>query len=297
MTEVKSWSWMRIFLPLCFMPGILAGNSSMAFHIDDHRMVTHQAFQEFVKCYPQASQLLDLEWLVSADVDEDLNLVQKLLVYSHYYNPYKKLQMMRKDSAGRITDLLPLFQRVKSDPASAEEMANLGAIVHHFQDMAVPAHVVPVEHSFWDGFESLKFTADISSGLSCSQLMVSQIADPMTILNETAEETLQTLKNTSFSLVQCPKGCETSPVQKTTVDGSAYWQESSDDGFGDYGQLENNFGSADFAIGDVEYQTVEAEALQFKQRQLRLAVRATLRALMWEMEPGILEAGGQCRSS
>ncbi len=131
--------------------------SAPAFQIGDHKTITHQAFTEMEKCFPQAGARLNVEWLVSGDVDEDLDLFTKWLFFSHYYNPHKHLDMRRADSSARIADLTPEVRRASSStPVDAGDVARLGHIIHHFQDMAVPPHVVPVSHALWDGFESFR---------------------------------------------------------------------------------------------------------------------------------------------
>lgn len=263
---------------LIFLLVILAP-SAQAYHIDDHKAIMHQAFVELADCFQNASTLLDLEWLSSGDVDEDTDLLEKWTTYSHYYNPYKKLNMIREDSSGRIDDLAPEFRHTGF--ISTNEMSDLGHAIHHFQDMTVPSHVVPVSHWLFDGFETYDFSGDISSGWTCEDLVAMQQSDMLTILRETAIQTLTNISNSKLTFVS------TVGDVKNTVqtDATAFWQESDNDDFGEYGYLGNNFGQTQFSAGDIGYQVSNDYYASFKQTQMKLAVQASLRGLLWELGP------------
>jgi hypothetical protein len=140
---------------LCFV--IAAWSlTAHAYHIEEHRTITNQAFQEVAHCFPRAEALLNVEWMANGDVEEDTDLFSKWLFYSHYYNPNKQLNMRRYDSAERVSGLSSNLRNPAINGADADEMSELGHMIHHFQDATVPAHVVPVDHSLWDGFETYK---------------------------------------------------------------------------------------------------------------------------------------------
>lgn len=236
--------------------------SALAYHLDDHEAVTHEAFQELIQCFPKAAAMLNVEWMVQGDLDEDTNLFNKWLFYSHYYNPNKKLDMRRADSSERVGALSSTLHQPATDSVDYSEMSDLGHMIHHFQDATVPAHVTPVDHSMWDGFETYK-VGSTSSGYTCAQIASLGGDDPLVILKETALTTLSNIQNWQY--------------------GVGFWQESDDDQFGVYGALGNNFGQTSFRQGGRDYQ-IDAETYQtFKQRQMQLAVRATIRGLMWEL--------------
>jgi hypothetical protein len=148
--------------------------------------------------------------------------------------------------------------------------------------MAVPPHVVPVEHSFWDGFESYKLTGDISSEWSCAQIAVSAPEDIAEILKETAVDTLTAVKAMDVEVVD--KKARTA----SHVDGSAFWLESNDNGFGEYGKLGNNYGAAEFKTDLGTFQIQDDAYRVFKRQQMKAAVRASLRALVWTLRPETL---------
>jgi hypothetical protein len=145
--------------------------------------------------------------------------------------------------------------------------------------MAVPAHVVPVSHSFWDGFESYKLTGDISSEWSCAKIAGAGADDLATILKQTAQDTLTAIRAMDVEAV----GADGHSVSK--LDGSAFWAESDDDGFGAYGELGNQFGKTRLDNADRTLQISDVAYNQFKRQQMKAAVRASLRALVWTLQP------------
>lgn len=271
---------MRI-LKILSLSFALSATSAFAFQLGDHRLVMAQAYREFVNCFPEFKDRLNYSWLENADVNEDLDLVNKELFYSHFYNPNKKLRMWRKDSSGRIEDLKPsLLQcRATNEKLSSDNVSDLGHMVHHFQDMAVPAHVVPVNHSFWDGFENFPVAGDISTDMSCDEILAAGAAEPEDILRETAEATLN-----AIATWKVPAMTESRQVV-APIEGSEFWIEASDDSFGSYGMVGNHFGDTEFTR-DAETVIVSKSSFDnFKRDQMRLAVAATVRGLVWALKP------------
>jgi hypothetical protein len=201
--------------------------------------------------------------------------------YSHFYNPHKALDLWwRKDSAARVENLAPALAQCRASGAavSDEQVSALGHTIHQFQDMAVPAHVVPVNHALWDGFESLVITSDLSSGWSCAQI-VDPKGDLQSILQETAEKTLQAIAG--FSAVATRDSDHT----QAQILGLDFWQESEDSSFGHYGSVGNSFGSSQIEVGEDSYQVQPDVYRLFKQQQMQLAVQATLHGLAWTLKP------------
>lgn len=263
-----------------------------AFSIEDHRTITQQAYQELATCFPSSAALVNLEWLESGNINEDLDFINKGLFYSHYFHPHKKLQMLRSDSSARIDDLEPTLGRA-SQPnieLDSDEVHAFGHVIHHYQDMASPPHIVPVSHGMFDGFESFAFGGDISSGWTCTDL--AQLNDPglVEILVSTAEQTLTNVAAISFDVTAVSDGV----ANIIPASGKAFWMESSDNGFGSYGYLENNFGETRFRVKGTEYKIPPTLAPTFKQQQMRLAVQSTLRGLMWELGPALISEVKAC---
>jgi hypothetical protein len=264
---------------------------AFAYHLGDHAKVTHQAYLELARCFPSASALLDLEFIDSGNREEDLNLLTKELFYSHFYNPHKRLKMRRADSAGRIADLQPILRRASFNRIDVTEMINLGHVVHHYQDATVPSHVVPVNHSFFDGFETLEVDGDLSSGYNCEAIASMNEADLNLVLKETAEQTLTNLSALSFDVLSTEDGVE----NRIPASGKAFWVESSNNDFGKYGFLGNNFGETNFRAGKTTYSIDASVAPNFKRQQMKLAVQATLRGLMWELGPVFTKDKKDCQ--
>ena len=255
---------------------VLSGHSAMAFHLGDHERITVQAYNEFVRCFSGVP--LDKDILVDGNLNEDTDIVTKGLIYSHFYSPKKKLDMWREDSSGRILNLEPSLAQCRNNSAkwTEYEVFDLGHVIHHFQDMAVPSHVVPVGHSFFDGFESFKIRGDISSGWSCAEIAASRDSELEKILDDTARATLKSVAG--FRVEAVDANAHTTRHFR----GFDFWQESHDNGFGDYGPLGNNFGNTGDIVTDLGIFYISQEAFRaFKQEQMKQAVRASLRGLAW----------------
>lgn len=256
----------------------LNGASAFAYHLGDHSRIARQAYTEFTTCFPEVAQALDADLLVQSDLNEDLNLVVKELMYSHYYNPNHELDMWRYSSMDRVHDLSPSLQvcRVGGSTWDGANTADLGHVIHHLQDMTVPSHVVPVSHSAWDGFETYEDNGEIGSDLTCAEIARGGGENLERMLQETALDTLAYVKQFKVSARN-----NAGDRQQHEVRGTDFWVEASSTGFGSYGAFGNAFGSrvvsgaeGDIAISDGAYQ-------EFKTRQMKRAVRATLRALSW----------------
>ena len=254
-------------------------SSSYAFQLGDHDQITLQALNEYKNCVP-AYRGINQEWLTEAVRSEDTDLVTKELRFSHFYNPKKKLNLWwRLDSMGRIDDLEPSLRQChqKQSQVGYDEVSELGHMIHHFQDMAVPAHVVPVNHSAWDGFESYPISGDISSGYTCAQIIAFAESAPEDILRETATETLGALATMQIPAVVAANGI---PM---TLTGSDFWVESNDSSFGHYGVVGNGFGQGQLQKDSLTLYAAPAAFDAFKRNQMRLAVRASLRGLAWTL--------------
>lgn len=238
-----------------------------------------QAYTEFVSCFPQYKDTLDSTALVQGDHDEDTDLLTKELFYSHYYNPNKKLSMFRGSSMDRIDNLQPallMCRQADPTPPSYSDTITIGHTLHHFQDMAVPAHVVPVSHSFWDGFENYGFGGDISSGWSCGDMAAASNDELETILQGTAVQTLSAVGGWQV---------QATGKMTHTLHGSDFWVPSNDDGFGSYGAAGNQFGTTQFSYAGDTVAIDDQEYAAFKQQQMKLAVQASLRGLAWILRP------------
>jgi hypothetical protein len=259
-----------------------------AFDLADHKNIMLQAVSEYNACFGNPIGAFKSYQLWQSDLLEDINIVEKDLYYSHFYNPYKKLEIVnfgvhRVDSSVRIkdleADLVPIMH--EGDAASLSALGDLGHAIHQLQDMASPPHVVPVMHGLEDTFESkYNFKGDISSGWSCAQILAQAPGTLDQVLYETSVATLNNVQYAQIPLVWYKDG----QAQQTLVNGDAFWQRVGDNGFGSYGFLGNHYGEPDFVQDGIRYRVPTWFYRDFKQKQLKLGVQASLRALVWQLK-------------
>lgn len=250
-----------------------------AFHLEDHRAITEQAIAEFRQCVPESNAWLSTEAedaLIGANLEEDINLIRKWLHYSHYYNPNKTLDMLRADSSVTVRDAEnELLRTDRTDTLSTARL--LGRIVHHIQDMWVPAHVVPVRHGANDGFEvfSAPIAAEDRESILCDW---AHFAVPESVVTLHRNAALSSIQALDQPLTLVKNGAETSFNW-----ADAFWKPSptDDESFGAYGALGNHFGETDFSIGDDEYEISQDRFADFKSQRLRSAVDSSRLVLLW----------------
>lgn len=258
---------------------VITLSQAKAFSLGDHKRMTLQAVKEFNRCYPGTIGYLASLQFWTSNLDEDLNIFRKDLMFSHFYNPDKKLNMWRYDSSDRIKGLM---LTMKLDGAmygdnSRDIFADLGHLTHHLQDMASPPHVVPLMHGLNDGFENhADFEGDISSGFSCDEIKAEGAnTDYLKVLDETGRETLKRVSETQVP-VQIKAG---NKIYSPKASVAAFWQEGEGNSFGRYGVFGNHFGDTQFVQDGVHYEIPKAFYEDYRQAQLKLGVQSTLRAL------------------
>jgi hypothetical protein len=146
-------------------------------------------------------------------------------------------------------------------------------MVHHLQDMTTPSHVVPVMHWLNDGFEKYRLNGDISSGLSCADLVGEPDIDPNDLLVNAAKETLNSVSHLHVKII--------ADKRAISVDGDAFWIPSTDNSFGEYGILGNHYGEISFTQNEIEYTVPDNFYDSFKNNQMKLGTKVTLEALYW----------------
>ncbi len=263
--------------------GLVFCANAFALSLSEHEQITRQAVNEFNFCFGDVVSPEILTLLVAEDCDEDTNLLRKWTTYSHFYNPEKRLRdMVRYESSVRVMDLEREINELISQKTSAtyaEALAELGHVLHQVQDATSPGHVVPVMHSFSDGFEKFALTPDETpperfSLSACLKIARASATDsPLRILYETAQTTL----NRSRAPITVRKA-DGSPAKFTW---EAFWKASSAEEFGDYGVFGNSFGAPYVFQGCERFRVVRQTYAAFKRDQARLAVDASLRALAW----------------
>ncbi len=260
---------------------ILLSTQSFGLSLGDHKIVMTTAIADFNTCFPDKINSFSTQALWMADLEEDTNLLRKDLLYSHFYNPEKKLNdLIRYDSSVRVLRLSEKIQNNsqlfgKFNPVI---LVDLGHLVHHIQDMAAPPHVVPVNHFFTDGFEKYAAsTEDIRSGLSCDEIRNFSLTENyQEIHRSTALVTLALVRKTPVPVTIHKSVQENVKSQLSSIN---FWLPALTDNFGKYGYFGNRFGDPDITINQTNYSIPTEYYQNFKQSQLRLAVQSTLKAL------------------
>ncbi len=85
--------------------------------------------------------------------------------------------------------------------------------------------------------KAFEFTGDISSEWNCEQIASISGDDLELILKETAEATLKAVESVQVELVTSTGGVE----NRLLISGSAFWEESNDNSFGNYGFFRKQF--------------------------------------------------------
>jgi hypothetical protein len=251
-------------------------SSAFAFHVPEHVKITDRAVSQLAKC-----GMLPKQWgsdwtqaVDKADENEDYDLFNKWLKYSHYYNPNHPINQPRADSALSVNESVAAIEASPRDVLQVNNM--IGRIIHHVQDSSVPAHAVPVSHGFGDGFETYNQDSYYAQPFSPAECAKITAAKPMEVLHDNALATLASLKDT---------------VQ-LTYDGRnahdtwehAYWNLGQGNDFGSYGGLGNSFGKTDFNAGSHAIRVSNAQYTAFKRARLDAAVLATEQVILWAIK-------------
>lgn len=266
-------------LPLVIASTLNAPLAAQAFWVGEHTKITAQAILGLQRC-----SLLPKDWdeglnaiINDADIAEDTNLLRKWSRYSHYYNPTKKLNMRRDDSSVTVEESQQTLDELAKG-GSAEGSAIhqgwelVGRIVHHVQDVTVPAHVVPVAHFWNDGFEAYAVGKDPLDGSPLCP--AAPDLAPLGLFQANALGTLGALEE-SFPYLE-------NGTAKTLSWTEAFWVQGPGMDFGSYGRFGNQFGVPSFSdsAGNL-IQIAPAVFDAFKRKQLSRAVLGTQQAILW----------------
>lgn len=268
----------KFLIALLFSVAPLKG---FAYGLSEHKRIVLQALQEYNQCVEDKWTPWDQFLILNAAIDEDVNLVRKDLLYSHFYNPYKDLNMFRYDASVRVEMLQKYIEEeaTRANRRGYYPLSGLGGISHYLQDVTSPPHVMPVMHNAWqDGFEDYVVTRSISSGWGCQQMKEAAIGlDPISMLRGTA---IQTLKNVDAIAVDVNLKYPLGELVLHAT-GEDFWRSSENGDFGTYGYLGNIFGQPFFTKSTNTYVVPEEFYATFKQEQMKLAVQSTLILLFW----------------
>jgi hypothetical protein len=248
---------------------------AFAYSVSEHASITADTIDQFQLCFPHKLSQLTRENLIFSNMEEDLNLLQKWVRYSHFYNPYKDLSTWRGTSLDRVRDSSAFLANWRLQAASGasvlsveEAVREVGHVIHHIQDSAVPPHVVPVKHWLRDGFE--RYHADSTErAFTCADLMGP--VNPSEELRTSALETLASLKGTFQVLYD---------GQPRTIDWSYYWRDTGEL-WGSYGLFGNGFGSPHLMVDGGDYEISPEAYKSFWLARRWQAMRHTARILQW----------------
>ncbi len=246
-------------LPLLGFP-----QAALAYHLGDHVTITRLAIQEFQKCYPQVITSQEPFFIFSSDLEEDINVIRKDFIYSHYFNPQKSLSMFRYDSSVRVQRL---SLALKTDQNSLLRYIHLGHALHHIQDVSVPVHVVPITHGLSDKFENYKLKSPLlSTGLTCQELenLAQETRELPELLVLTANQSLETLAQILVPITKI----DSSGQQTYKVNGSSFWKIAPGNNFGSYGLLGQHFGESEIQFSQSKVLVPTEFYENFKRQQM-----------------------------
>ncbi len=242
-----------------FLVGFLAlatfSVNSNASSIKDHAAISYEAVAQLERCIGRKLTSFAKENFVLSNVNEDINLFRKWLAYSHFYNPHKNVSTWRGTSMNRMLDsqnYLINWKKNLSESSNAMgvqlALGELGHLVHHVQDSAVPSHVVPVKHWLQDAFEEYSVKTN-AINLDCAEVPNETL--PSEQLQASALQTLSALKESISGRFR---------GSIRTLNWDYFWYDNGDK-FGTYGYFGNKFGqtniqtpSGNFEIPSKSYQ-------------------------------------------
>jgi hypothetical protein len=255
---------------------LLLSSNSYAYSLTDHKEITQAALRGIIACItpnklsPETSQRV-----IEANLQEDLNFLGKWFRYSHFYHPEHDFKSARLNSRDRVLDLEKRLLTARSGP---EREALLGKAIHHLQDMTAPPHVVPVNHFWVDGFESLQVSLKEDLAFQDCETLFNE-ASQKTLVDlhqELAEETWLLVKEGTLSAEQI-RPAQLSPASLSLV---LFWSPGSDQEWGSYGIFGNAFGAEWIKTKTHLYRVSPSSYASFKQSRLHSALRATQSALV-----------------
>jgi len=243
--------------------------------------MTHQAFNEIDDCKSFRFSYSAKTQIIKANLNEDNNVIRKWFHSAHFYNPKKDVFMWRLNSKKRVKEILnnldELFSEYNDSHVSMRDEILLdiytetGYLIHHIQDMIVPAHVVPIMHRNSDKFENYEVEDyTTSSGSLCD--FIGDTNTPAILHHYVALKTIKgTNKSLNVRINNAPR----------VISWRAFWQESPDNTFGRYGFLGNNFAKTQINLNGDIYEISPDVYYGFKKHQIRLGVEGTKRVFNW----------------
>ncbi len=279
---------------LVLAAALFCTKAAHAYDRKNHTVITQQAINLLNETYghnyicPHEAKMI-----INGNLSEDDPRNPKMLIRpfnQHFYNPRKAdWQWSRTKSIDvrfhRLSNRL--FGRIDRE----KYYYSVGEIVHHFQDVTNPSHVVPVYHGPGrkDIFDEQCIHCLLPKKLTVKRAAVLVHAVPETILEELANTTLDNLVQ-PFTIKSTRHGKTTSK----TITWEDYWRDNKCGWFGAYGKPDhkcmhriagtNNFGKTHIHDGCTHYDVPYKNYEDFTRQQVKLAVNYTALMIFFAKE-------------
>jgi hypothetical protein len=262
---------------------------AFAFSKPNHILITEYSLRELARCTPQetvlwtsAGELTVLgRRLTQLPADED-NITRERLDNWHFYDRFRRADGapgLRHWGASKNATLHPLYESLSAQMAQTYDATTrvllVGRLIHYLQDMAVPAHVLPVFHPRYgfqkDAVDSYPFRAP--PAIDCEALKVefgrivagAPAAERFfpELLDLAAQETLRPFTDPAADPLPVPWAC--------------YWKPNPA-GWGEYGV---GFGTEFIQCDGRSYQISSDDYANFMDRRHGHAARYTELAIYY----------------
>lgn len=249
-----------------------------AYHLDAHRKITEKSIQPFGFDAGASSEI------VRCCLKEDWNVITKWFRTSHYFNPVHPLPRTAPTWRGDSLDRVRRIVKVLAVASPEDQPCWIGHLIHHFQDMTVPAHVVAVSHGTSDRFE---WYASQSTGLSRALERASRTPEEGVRTSSGVHEldsaqiewllkevALETRAGVDGFLLAQQLGIE----GEVLIPWSLFWK-TEQAGWGRYGVFGNSFGMPEENDGSKKYAIDASVYDAFVERNVMRAITASKKIL------------------
>lgn len=255
-----------VSIPLTMV--ILSSCNLFAFSVENHNIITKLSVDLINDCGIENDiKESDLDTLVEYNLYQD-KLLKKAILW-HFPMPeegsdnpipnkkhasgYGKLVV--DTTFNRWTDYLE--DQANKEQTFEDRLPAIGALLHFTQDLAVPAHAVPIFHPSkianpdklddWDVKQLDLKKLKKNDNLTCTDLKKYNIQSVSSLNKIVRRNTLNNITNTKLD--SCPN-------KSSTCNWNVFWKtEVIDTGFAYYGcNKEDMFGNNKFTCNNVEYQ-------------------------------------------
>lgn len=281
---------MRIIILLLL---VLFSFQASAYSKTNHKKITEAAVDLVQRCeLPMSLSESQLDTLVELNLGQD-GVFKKMRLW-HFPAPLAGSgdpapQKQRAWLYGKLVTettfdrwVKYLDEQVKKEAAFEQRLPGIGALLHYVQDLAVPAHAVPIFHpsriANADRLDSWKKLAAKGQALLpstqkiCETISSGKVDDVIEFLSQFRKLTLKSLRK--------PLG---SDCQGVSCTWSRYWsQEVSDNGFADYGcGGKDVFGKKEFKCEGEKYKVKPELYEAFAADRFKDAVIASAQILLY----------------